>query len=65
MFTHTSCSPSGMRWKDGAEIPPEGKLLLYRTASHQAMGWHQDGEWFFANGQKESEPVLVWSVLGE
>lgn len=59
-------SPDGS-WKPVAQYaPPSGKLVLYRTAYYQMLGYVDCmGRWMGSDGKAEELPVQWWRDVGE
>ncbi len=60
-------SPPDHSWKGvNDKAPPSGKLVLYRTAYYQMMGYlNRFGRWIGSDGKEESFPVQWWREVGE
>lgn len=52
-------------WKVADEIMPEsGKLVKYRTARYQMLGYVDvTGQWIATDGQEETLPVKAWREI--
>ena len=59
-------APPDESWKEAREdAPPSGKLVLYRTAYYQMMGYlNRLGRWIGSDGEEESFPVQWWREVG-
>jgi hypothetical protein len=55
-------APPDPSWKGVSEqAPPSGRVVLYRTAFYQMLGYiNQLGHWIGGDGQEESFPVQWW-----
>ena len=60
-------SPPDEFWKGVTErVPPAGKLVLYRTAYYQMMGYINClGRWIGSDGEEEAFEVQWWREIGE
>ncbi|HTG45845.1 MAG TPA: hypothetical protein VK633_15095 [Verrucomicrobiae bacterium] len=58
----TTLSPPDRSWKGVIEkSPPPGRLVLYRTAYYQMMGYlNRVGCWMGSDGKEEDLPVMWW-----
>jgi hypothetical protein len=47
------------------QAPPSGRVILYRTAFYQMMGYlNRFGQWVGSDGQEEAFPVQWWREVG-
>ena len=58
-------APPDCSWQFwGTTPPPSGKMVRYRTAYYQMLGYMtQLGEWMGLDGQPEELPVKWWRAL--